>query len=627
MCGFTLVQGSDVDSASVESSADRLSHRGPDERNVEFETGMRVGMSHCRLSIIDVTDGKQPMKKGSTTLLFNGEIYNYVELREELRSAGRNFTTESDTEVLLEAYREWGEECLRHLRGMFSFCVVDEPRGRLFLARDRFGQKPLYYAEGSDRFVASSEVQGVLPFLSGSRTLDPRALHLYLGLQYVPSPRTGFREVREVHPAQSMVVEDGVVRDRNRYWSLNYEPKSEGTFGEAARRVRESLRESVRLRMRSDVPLGAFLSGGLDSSTVVALMSELSDRPVKTVSIGFDYEEHDEREYARAVAERFNTDHHEFTVTPDVRELLPELVQHYGEPFADSSAIPVYYVSREARREVKVALTGDGGDELLGGYGLYQKMALRQTLRSYLPGPLGDLAGWIGNKLPYDEEGRGLLNKGVLTLKHLQGSPGEWYYFLASYFTVDQLERLYRGSKGNASAAREFCRRAFDDYEHLDSDAEKAMAYEVERYLPDDLLFKVDVASMMNSLECRSPFLDHHFAETVARLPLEYKLGRGEEGKKRILREAFRDVLPESVLQHRKMGFGIPRDEWLRNELSDYLPDVLFSGGSGLWTVLDRDYVETLHEEHVSGRGDYGDQLWALLMLRLWMDRFDVSIP
>lgn len=624
MCGFVAFQGdSDVEPGKLRKLIRQISHRGPDDSGTFIDEEDNSGLGHCRLSIIDLEGGKQPLTKGDHTLIYNGELYNYREIRNQLRKKGRTFRTDSDTEVLLESYREWGTDCLRKFRGMFSFLLRNDRTNRLFLARDRFGQKPLYYSNQNEAFFAASEIQALLEFDTISRRVDFSALSLYLGLQFVPSPGTGFRDVKSLPPAHYMVVDAGEIREKSSYWDLNYHPKHELDYESVKENVRDTLRESVRLRMRSDVPVGAFLSGGVDSSIMVALMSEVSNKPVRTFSVRFDHDDFNELPVARTVAERYGTDHTELEVQADVRDVLPDLVQHYGEPFADSSALPVYYISRETSKDVKVALTGDGGDELFGGYGLYRKMRQRQYISGLLPEYVSRIFEFLASSTPHSDEGRSTFNKGLLALEHLSDQPGEWYYFLASYFTENQLGNLSMDPRIESDRARSFCRKEFEQYSHFDSEAEQAMAYDARRYLPEDLLFKVDVASMMNSLECRSPLLDHQVAEFAAKLPLKHKLGKNS-GKK-VLRDAFREILPEDVLNHPKTGFGIPRDYWIRNDLREYVGDNLFGESSELWAFLSRDYAESLFDQHLNESRNYGSQLWLLLMLRLWEREMQVT--
>ncbi|MFB6347652.1 MAG: asparagine synthase (glutamine-hydrolyzing) [bacterium] len=623
MCGLVAYQAGEVSRQSLKQSMRTLTHRGPDEEGIFTDQTHQVGLGHRRLSIIDVESGQQPMSKNEITVIYNGEIYNYRELKAELNSRGYTFSTKSDTEVLLQAYREWDKKCLEKFRGMFSFVLWDRNKNRLFMARDRMGQKPLFYANTEKGFFVGSEIQSLLEFDQISPTLNRRAIPTYLRLKYIPSPQSGFKQINKVQPGHYMMVQDNEIIENKRYWNLldAYRTRRDLSFNEAINGVRTHLRESTKLRMRSDVPFGAFLSGGIDSSITVALMAELSDQPVKTFSVGFDYEEFNELPYARMVAQRYSTDHRDFEVAPDIESLLPSLAQHYGEPYADSSAVPTYYVSRETGKHVTVALTGDGGDEAFGGYNRYRGMLFHQVLEEYLPTTLLKIIPAFTNRLPCPDDRGHFLNRIRRFARGLGASPAERNLSLVNFFTEDQARQILNDGS-EADMAYQYFEEFFRAVAFIDSDSEKMMAVDQMSYLPECLLTKVDIASMMSSVECRSPFLDHEVIEFAASLPVKYKVNWND--KKRILKEAFRNDLPEDILDRGKQGFSIPMVEWLRDELKDFVRDCLLSTDELFFEIFDRSTVRKLLNRHQQREADYSQQLWALMMFRLWMNAFNV---
>jgi asparagine synthase (glutamine-hydrolysing) len=599
-----------------------LEHRGPDDGGLWTSADGRAGLAMRRLSIIDLAWGRQPMANGdgSLQIVFNGEIYNFQALRAELEAKGRVFRTRSDTEVILHLYEEEGVECVRRLRGMFAFALWDAPRGRLFLGRDRFGKKPLFYTDAGGRLAWASELQALKALPDFPREMDPAALDLYLSLQYIPSPRTIYKGVFKLPPAHRLVWEKGAMRVE-RWWDLPVEaPPLRIGLEEAREEIRRRLTEAVRLRMVADVPLGAFLSGGVDSSVVVGLMSRLSSRPVKTFSIGFEEDAFSEVAYARAAAERFGTDHAEFIVKPDAAEVLPLLARHYGEPFADPSALPTYLVSRETRRHVTVALNGDGGDENFAGYLRYQAARLAALLDRAPAGALRALRAGAG-VLP-----DGLGSKGLAwRLKRfldgaLERDPAARHLAFSRFFTQGEKDALYAPAFAASvppDGALKYFRPVFARAAGLDP-VNRSLYADFSTYLPEGLMTKVDVATMAASLEGRSPLLDHELAEFVFRLPGDWKL-KGFTGLKWIFKETFRDLLPPPVSARGKMGFGIPLGPWFRQgplralfEETALSPQALSRG------LFREDAVRALFQEHLSTRRDHGYKLWSLLMLELW---------
>jgi asparagine synthase (glutamine-hydrolysing) len=600
-----------------------LRHRGPDEDGVWLQGN--VGLGQCRLSIIDLSPlGHQPMcnEDGTVWITFNGEIYNYLELRSALLKKGHRFRSQTDTEAIVHLWEEEGERCVERLRGMFAFALWDANQQVLFLARDRMGKKPLFYAPLPDRLLFGSEIKAILQDPDFKRDVDLEAIHHYLAYQSVPAPYCAFKNIHKLPPAHCLLIKNGQGTPR-RYWKLSYRQKLQvrGATAIAAlqEQIIEQLREAVRIRLMSDVPLGAFLSGGIDSSIIVALMAGLMDQPVKTFSIGFAEDEYNELPYARMVAERYGTDHHEFMVTPDAKAIFPELVWHYNEPFADSSAIPTYYVSKLARQYVTVILSGDGGDENFAGYPRYQLQGA-YTPQPHYPSLLARLlrpdARWQdfrGQGSSWWRERRrlhGLTQERLLyyyRITHFhEGYQAQLYTpelraRLNGVFTVDWLLEKYRQS---------------DATDFLDA----TLDVDLGLYLPDTLMTKVDIASMAHSLETRAPLLDHHFLEFVASIPPQLKLKDGVTSKY-IFKKAVEPYLPTEVIYRKKMGFGVPIDHWFRHELKDMVYEVLLSRRAMERGYFQRGYIETMLTRHHHGES-WQYLIWNLLMLELWHQMF-----
>jgi len=616
MCGIAGIvraPGEAPSRESLEAMGCALAHRGPDDATQAIYG--RAGFSFRRLSIIDVAGGAQPIdnEDGTAHVVLNGEIYNYLELRAELEAHGHRFRTHSDVETVVHGYEQWGDAVVRRLRGMFAFALWDESRQRLLLARDRLGKKPLVYHEAGGRLSFASELRALLQDPAVPREPSLAAIHHYLTFQYVPAPLTAFEGVRKLPPAHFLVFEDGRSRIE-RYWSLSFRPQLNLDEGEAASEVRRLLRDAVKVRLMSEVPLGAFLSGGLDSSSVVALMSEFG--PVKTFSVGFEDEDYSELPYARQVAARYGTDHHEFVVKPDATEILPRVVEHYGEPFADSSALPTWYLARLTRQHVTVALNGDGGDELFAGYDRYRALAAYRLLARLPAG--GGLAPAIAARAA----GMALPARVRRLLAASSSTPEESYARTVSVFAPEEARRLYTPemiARTKEVDPYDGLRRAFAASDASDL-LGRTLHVDTLTYLPYDLLVKVDIATMAHGLEARSPLLDHLLVEFAARLPSRLKL-RGRHGK-HVLRRAVADLLPGPILRRRKAGFGVPIGRWFRGELRGYLEDVLLSPAALGRGFFDPAAVRALVRSHVPGLRDRSAQLWALLMLELWCRRF-----
>jgi asparagine synthase (glutamine-hydrolysing) len=598
-------------------------HRGPDDEGVW--TDQLCGLAHARLSIIDLSPaGHQPMgtTDGRIWVTFNGEIYNFLELRKELEGKGHVFRSHSDTEVILYGYQEWGEKVFTRLRGMFAMAIWDRLSRKLVLGRDRFGKKPLYYARVGNLFLFGSAIKELLIWPEVDRQPDNVAIDQYLSLQYVPSPRTAFRAVRKLPPAQYLVAErvgqEWRIREPAEYWRLppprvaNPQASARGLAAE----LTERLKEAVKLRLISDVPLGAFLSGGVDSSAVVALMSELCSGPVKTFSIGFPNKEYDETRYARMVAERYATDHEEMVVEPDAISVIPKLVWHYGEPFADPSAVPTYYVSQVARRKVTVALNGDGGDEAFMGYGRYDTCR-RLAAFDWIPVALRGYAAGLIRRVPAFVHRRygNRLSALADLIRSADRRASQRYAFTITYFMDYQKRQGYTTDMSEflAGSALDLLEPYFAATPTLVSGANWA---DIHTYLPDDLMVKVDVASMAHSLESRSPLLDHVFMEWAMTIPESIKMAGGQT--KALFKKAMEPYLPHELLYRPKMGFGCPVDHWFRAELKDMAYDVLLSETATARGIFRKDYVRQLLEDHVTGEANHHTRLWALLMLELW---------
>jgi asparagine synthase (glutamine-hydrolysing) len=619
ICGIADFQRRDViRQEMVCRMNDTLRHRGPDDAGVYVDSG--IGMGHRRLSIIDVAGGHQPISNEDSTVwvLLNGEIYNYPELRHKLLDKGHKFKTSSDTEAIVHLYEDCGENCFSQLRGMFSIALWDSRQRKLLLARDRVGKKPLFYFSDGTRVLFASELKALLAADSLPRTVDPLALSDYFSLGYIPAPKTIYREVRKVLPGHYLAACATGTRE-TQYWDISFakiEDKPEGDWCEL---LRHELCEATRVRLMSEVPLGAFLSGGVDSSCVVAMMSHIMKRPVTTCSIGFEEPEFNESEFALQIAEQFHTDHHQQLVRPTAIEIIDKLAWHFDEPFADSSAIPTYYVSAVARQYVTVALGGDGGDETFAGYRRYYFDQFENRLRSWVPtGLRRSIFGPLGKYYPALAWAPRLF-RGKATFQSLSRSPLEGYFNSVSIFRPDEKARLltedFRKSLQGYDSLDVF--RHYYDRAGTDDLLSRIQYVDMKTYLPDDILTKVDRASMAVSLEVRAPLLDHQLMECVARIPSSLKL-RHTDGKY-ILKKAMESVLPKDILYRKKQGFAVPLNRWFRRDLKDYAHDVIFSRQDG---ILDHSFLKKIWDEHQSNRFNRSADLWAVLMFRKWQDSF-----
>ncbi len=640
MCGIAGVawesDAPPFDPAVLRRMIDAIAHRGPDDEGIySSPSGPGPGalLGHRRLSIIDLGGGHQPLSNedGSVWIAFNGEIYNYQELQPELIRQGHVFRTSSDTETIVHLYEQYGPDCVLKLRGMFAFAIWDQKRRQLFLARDRLGKKPLVYRHDAHQLTFASELKALLQVPGVPRELDRQAVDAYLTYQYVPHPQSILKGFAKLPPAHWALYQDGKLRVE-RYWRPAYSPPPSVTefasIEDARRQLRETLTEAVRLRMRSDVPLGAFLSGGIDSTIIAGLMQSLSSRPVKTFSIGFPVAAFDERTYAREAARFLGTEHREQVVEPSALQILPKLIWHYDEPFADSSAIPTMYLSEMTRREVTVSLSGDGGDELFAGYQRYQAVKLGmwadrlpRFVRNWLASP-------VWQRLPASVRQKSRRRRFKRLLSAMALEPRRRYLKWISIFDDERRAELYtpefRDSLGGNDPA-EFLLDAYGVCPERDFVTRTTCA-DVLTYLPCDILTKVDIASMAFALEARSPFLDHHVVDLAARLPIEWKM-HGRQGKQ-ILIDTFADLLPKRIQTRSKMGFGVPLDHWFRGELRPLVEDVLLSDKSLGRGYFEPQQVRRLVDEHVRGLWDHSYRLWSLLVLELWQRTFlDGAVP
>lgn len=641
MCGicgyFWTSEGDQIDPAVLDRMTDSLAHRGPDDRGVFFRRRGEDGpdspgaaLGHRRLSILDLSEaGRQPMANpaGTVRIVFNGEVYNFLELRQELQKRGRSFRTGTDTEVILALYDEYGIDFPRYLNGMFAIGLWDSEKNRLILTRDRLGKKPLYYRLEANRLIFASELNTLLLAPDVPREIDPIALDEYLTYQYVPPPRTIYRGISKLLAATAAIwTHDGKWRTES-YWDVDFnledERRSEGEWSDL---LREKLENGVKIRLRSDVPLGAFLSGGIDSTIVVGLMQKFSARPVRTFSIGFDQKEYDETPFARRTAKRLGTDHRELFVTPDAKTLFPLIARQYGEPFADSSAIPSWLICELTRREVTVALSGDGGDELFAGYDRYKAVALGRFI-DRAPAPLRRfLAGPVRRLIPSSTEQRSLPRRLKRFLEALAMSPAERYLQWIAIFNRSRLEQLY--SPTFRAVLTDFVREEGVNYDSLDVLTD-AMARSAQRdpvtsisltdvltYLPGDILTKMDIASMRHALEIRSPILDYEVAELAFKIPIAQKIS-GRKGKT-ILRKTFREFLPPELENRPKTGFGVPLDHWFRGPLKKGAREILTDPANPVADYFNAAFIDRLLREHSSGTFDHAARIWSLLILFEW---------
>ena len=594
-----------------------IRHRGPDDQGVMLMDGVALGMR--RLSIIDLSGGRQPISNedGTVTIVFNGEIYNFRDLQTELQARGHRLETNSDTETIVHSYEEFGSTCVEALRGMFSFALWDDREKKLFIARDRVGKKPLYYSvTRQGTLVFGSELKSLLKHPEVTREINPEAIDAYFSLGYVPDPLAIFKNIEKLPPGHHLTFQNGRL-SIERYWDFKYETNGNGHRAtDYFEELRALLDESVKIRLVSDVPLGAFLSGGIDSSTVVALMARHMGQPVKTFSIGFNEDSYNELKYARLTAKKFGTEHHEFLVTPEVCDVVDELAWHFDEPFADSSAIPTYVVSKLAREHVTVVLTGDGGDELFAGYTRYVTEHKRRGF-DFVPRAIRKgLMDPVSQRLPHGAFGRNYLYN--VSLDSI-----DRYLDSVSIFTSPNKNLLYtsdfKGTLRRESQMSSFFNELSDNVKS-NASLDSLLYIDSKTYLPGDILAKVDRASMAVSLEARVPLLDHKLIEFVTRIPAGIKMSGLET--KHVFKQAISDLVPAEILNRPKQGFGMPIEQWINRQLRNRIRDTLSDPRTQQRGYVSRRHVEVLLGEHENGRRDHSMALWSLLMLELWHRNF-----
>lgn len=597
----------------IERMAEPIINRGPDDEGFHFEGN--VGLGFRRLSIIDLDAGHQPLanEDDSIWIVFNGEIYNYQQLRRHLLDKGHRFKTQTDTETIVHLYEEYGPQCVKHLRGMFAFAIWDGREKKLFCARDRFGIKPFFYYLDDQKFVFASEIKSILAEGKIDQSLSLQGLDHYLAFGYSSEDSTIFKHIKKLKPGYSLEIQTGKAPVFRKYWEIQYQPDHSKSEAEWCELIDQKLSESIKMHLMSDVPLGAFLSGGIDSSAVVAHMSQHSDQPVKTFSIGFKEAGFNELPYAREVANMYNTEHHERIVEPESVSLLSKLVSTYNEPFADASAIPTYYVSKFAREFVTVILSGDGGDELFAGYNKYPKI---RNINAYniMPDQFNRYFwGGIHRALPGGVAGKGM----TYYLSQARKT-------LAAYFSVwhiSERQRMYRPDiwkQVGGSPAERYRAGIIGGYATTDP-IFRVQHMDMRTFMVDDVLTKVDRVSMQNSLEVRVPILDHEFAELSFKIPSHLKL-KGNE-KKYILKKAVAKYLPDSVLSHKKQGFALPLKVWFKDDLKEYVNDRLIHTKGPLYDYLDQKFVAKIIDHHHTGMRDFSHRIWTLLFLDEWLQQ------
>lgn len=620
MCGivgiYNYKTNAPISPTLLQDMCETLVHRGPDDAG--YFTDQALGLAMRRLSVIDVKGGQQPQTNETNTchIVFNGEIYNYPELRTYCHTHGHTLKTQSDTETILHLYEDKGDDCVQSLNGMFAFALYDAPKRRLLIARDRLGIKPLYYAETANGLLFGSEIKALVTHPDIPSDLDPIALDYYLTYKYTPSERTIYRAIRKLPPGHTLTIENGRLKI-SPYWKLSFEKQPQRSEAEIAEELLQRLKTSVQMQMLSDVPLGALLSGGIDSSLIVGLMNQLSDQPIKTFSIGFEEQSYNELDAARQVAQHYQTEHHEEIVRPQIQHLFDQIQDQLDEPFGDSSIIPTYLVSQLARKHVTVALSGTGADELFAGYERYWAIPLTKAYR-HIPKPLRQTLSWSLGKLNTGHTKKSLILRAQKFTKAAEATALARHQRVIELFSEEQRSALYQ--------ADWIAQQTYDSTDpFMQAYAASNATHELDRLLDvdtktllsEDYLVKDDRASMATSLELRVPFLDHTFVEFAASLPSHLKLRRLTT--KYILKKAAKDILPQNILQRPKQGFEIPIAHWLATDLKDRMYDLLQSPQAQINTLFNAQNIEHYITEHTSGRQNHSRQLWSLMSLEMWL--------
>ncbi|MBP7652809.1 asparagine synthase (glutamine-hydrolyzing) [Candidatus Dependentiae bacterium] len=630
ICGIIEHNGKHPDKQMLIRMTDVIEHRGPDDSGIYIRDN--IGFGHRRLSILDLSDaGHQPFlsQDKEKILVFNGEIYNFPELRKYLEIKGHKFVSNCDTEVLLKMYEEYGTNCIQHLRGMFAFVLYDFKKKLLFAARDRLGKKPLYYSLQNGIFYFASEIKSILQDGRFIKKPDYTAIHHYLSFKYVPHPYSAFEDVKKLPHGHFLLFKDGKVHIE-KYWNNWFKTEKINDITFIKSEIKRILTESVKLRMISDVPLGAFLSGGIDSNIIVGLMSELSSVPIKTFSIGFEEKRFNESHFAQQVAEKFKTDHHTFIVKSDIINDLEKLVWHYNEPFADPSMLPTYYLSRETRKYVTVALSGDAGDENFAGYLRYLGFKLGSMFEFIPENSRKFICDKILKIIPSSSKQQTKYNKFYRLVEAIGNNKIDRYLPMIEDFNTTSKQKFYTetfSSKIKNSDSKKLIENYFfglnenikNADENFIDNIDRLLYTDLNTYLPDDIMTKVDIASMAVSLECRAPFMDHLFVEFASSIPSNLKL----KGKtpKYILKETFKDYIPSNLINREKMGFTVPISEWFRTDLKNYLNDII-SDRFYERNILKKNEVELMKKMHFDAKEEHGYRLWNLLCLELWFRKF-----
>ncbi|MCK4540250.1 asparagine synthase (glutamine-hydrolyzing) [Candidatus Parcubacteria bacterium] len=613
MCGIAgklNLKNQPVEKTDILSMMNEIKHRGPDDEGIYLNNN--IGLGHRRLSVIDLSkNGQQPMTDESKKfwITYNGEIYNFLELKKELQKDGVKFKSNTDTEVIIYLYKKHGADCLKFLRGMFAFAIWDNEKKELFLARDRVGKKPLKYYLDDNVLIFSSELKAILKNKEVKKEIDWQAIDEFLTFKYVPAPRTGFKNIYKLPPAHYMVVKANGEKILKQYWDLDYSDKLKLSENEWQEKITNKLREAVSDRLISDVPLGAHLSGGIDSGLIVALMAESQNHPIRTFSIGFKEKKYNELNYARLVAKRYNTDHQEFIIEPRALEILPKLAFHYEEPYADASMIPSWYLSEITKKHVTVALNGDGGDEVFAGYNRYLSAQLYFKLKKL---PFKKLSAHF-NYLIYKATGNDIFYKASRQLNANYNSLADFYLSVIQYFSEKEKKQLSEKFL-NLKISNSY-QEKINNYNWLD----QLLYISVKTHLPDDLLVKTDIASMAHGLEVRSPFLDQELMELSAKMPANLKING--YNKKYILKKIAEKYLPRECVYRPKQGFSVPLDYWFRGGLNDYLEKNILNKNF-LEHDFNKNFILKLLNSHKSGKARNENQLFTLLMLSLWLKRW-----
>ncbi len=639
MCGIAGFLTNNISNSELEeltqqhlvSMGNAIAHRGPDAKGEYLDS--YVGLCHRRLSILDLTvAGNQPMfsNDGNVVIVFNGEIYNFLNIREQLEQEGVLFNSHTDTEVIIKLYEKEGIDCLAKLNGMFAFALWDKTKQQLFIARDRLGKKPLYYYQDdiTGQFAFGSEIKAILALPNIQKDIRMDAVYDFFAYQYIPDPKSIFKQIHKLPPAHYLTIDLSSQSDNTsipvklvEYWKLSFAQQTELSEKESIDKLRDLIKQTTKRRMISDVPLGAFLSGGVDSSGIVATMAGLTDKPVKTCTIAFDNERFNEAKFAKEVAQQYKTEHHELMVHQNVASTLEHVVSFFDEPFADPSLVPTFFVSELARKKVTVAIAGDGGDELFAGYEKYTNDYVENKLREKFPKSVRThvfpkLAQFCGRfNINACKRAKNLLTS-------LSVSPEMGFYITNSFITDEQWHDLSLGTTKESLGNYHPSSYTLQKYQEADGKdhLSKILYTDMKTYLTGDILVKVDRMSMANSLEVRAPILDKEVVEYAATLPSSLKF-RDKE-KKYALKEAFKPYLSDDILYRKKMGFSVPLAQWLRVELKDVAQRYLIDDVKGLGTIFDVNKVESMWDEHQSNKHDHSTLLWSMLMFEMWWQRY-----